>query len=48
MPGVNDVDAPAEARNVYAGDGSLLSSTFEATSNYESRDQIIRIGKAKP
>ena len=27
---------------------SLLSSTFEATSNYESRDQIIRIGKAKP
>lgn len=35
-------------RNVYAGDGSLLSSTFEATSNYESRDQIIRIGKAKP
>ena len=35
-------------RNVYAGDGTLLSSTFEATSNYESRDQIIRIGKAKP
>ena len=36
------------SRNVYAGDGSLLSSTFEATSNYGSRDQIIRIGKAKP
>lgn len=31
-------------RNVYAGDGSLISSTFEATSNYAARDEIIKVG----
>ena len=28
-------------RNVYSADGTLLSSNFEATSNYKSRDRII-------
>lgn len=28
-------------RNVYAGDGTLLSSTYEATSRYKSRNRII-------
>ncbi len=33
-------------RNVYAGDGTLLSSTYEATSNYKSRNRIVLVGKA--
>lgn len=33
-------------RNVYAGDGTLLSSTYEATSRYKSRNRIILVGKA--
>ena len=35
-------------RNVYAGDGSLLSSTFEATSNYESRDRSSASARQSP
>ena len=31
-------------RNVYAGDGTLLSSNFEADSYYEMRNQIILVG----
>lgn len=31
-------------RNVYAGDGTLISSTFEAASNYAVRDEIIKVG----
>ena len=33
-------------RNVYNGDGTLLSSTPEAKSNYSSRNQIILVGTA--
>ncbi len=33
-------------RNVYAGDGTLLSSTYEATSRYKSRNRIVLVGKA--
>ena len=33
-------------RNVYAGDGTPLSSTYEATSRYKSRNRIILVGKA--
>ena len=33
-------------RNVYAGDGTLLSSTYEATSNYRMRNRIVLVGKA--
>ena len=32
-------------RNVYAGDGTLLSSTFEASSDYESRDRIYQVDR---
>ena len=32
-------------RNVYAGDGTLISSTFEATSDYEKRDQIFEVDR---
>lgn len=32
-------------RNVYAGDGTLLSSTYEATSNYKARNRIVLVGK---
>lgn len=36
-------------RNVYSGDGTLLRSTVEATSNYKRRDKIIIVGPtAKP
>lgn len=35
-------------RNVYAGDGTLLSSAAEALSDYKSRDQIILVGTADP
>lgn len=35
-------------RNVYDGSGNLLSSTFEAESNYDSRDKIVEVGKQKP
>ncbi len=36
-------------RNVYAGDGTLLSSNFEADSYYEMRPQIILVGtKQRP
>ncbi|MBQ0037357.1 MAG: VanW family protein [Clostridiales bacterium] len=34
-------------RNVYSGDGELISSTFEDSSNYEARDQIIKVGTKK-
>ncbi len=30
-------------RNVYAGDGTLLSSVLESTSDYESRDRIYEV-----
>ena len=33
-------------RNVYSGDGTLLSSTYEATSNYKARNRIVLVGKA--
>lgn len=33
-------------RNVYAGDGTLLSSEKEALSDYKSRDKIILVGTA--
>ena len=33
-------------RNVYSGDGTLISSTFEASSNYKARDRIVLVGKA--
>ena len=33
-------------RNVYSGDGKLISSTFEASSNYKARDRIVLVGKA--
>lgn len=33
-------------RNVYAGNGTLLSSTYEATSRYKSRNRIVLVGKA--
>lgn len=33
-------------RNVYNGDGKLVSSTFEASSDYKSRDKIILRGPA--
>ena len=32
-------------RNVYAGDGTLISSTFEATSDYEKRDRIYEVDR---
>ena len=35
-------------RNVYAGDGTLLSSTLESVSDYDSRDRIILVGKTPP
>ena len=31
-------------RNVYDGAGNLISSTLEARSNYQSRDEIILVG----
>lgn len=31
-------------RNLYDGEGNLISSTLEATSNYQSRDKIILVG----
>lgn len=31
-------------RNVYSGDGKLISSTLEATSDYKSRNEIILVG----
>ena len=33
-------------RNIYAGDGTLISSTLEAKSDYKSRNQIIQVGIA--
>lgn len=35
-------------RNVYSANGTLLSSTFEAVSDYKSRDKIVLVGKAAP
>ena len=35
-------------RNVYAGDGTLLSSNVEADSYYEMRNQIILVGTKEP
>ena len=35
-------------RNVYDGNGNLISSSFEAESNYDSRDKIVEVGKQKP
>ena len=32
-------------RNIYAGDGTLISSTFEATSDYEKRDRIYEVDR---
>ena len=32
-------------RNVYSGDGKLISSTFEANSNYKARNRIVLVGK---
>jgi len=32
-------------RNIYSGNGTLLSSTFEASSDYEKRDAIYKVGK---
>jgi vancomycin resistance protein YoaR len=31
-------------RNIYAGDGTLLSSTEEAVSDYNARNKIIKVG----
>ena len=31
-------------RNVYAGDGTLISSKFEATSDYKSRNRVVLVG----
>lgn len=31
-------------RNVYSGNGDLISSTFEASSDYCARDEIIKVG----
>ena len=31
-------------RNIYKGDGTLISSTQEAKSNYKSRNEIIMVG----
>lgn len=52
-PGVREVEQTAYTgylvktyRNVYAGDGTLLSSDYEATSRYNARNRIIRVGKA--
>ena len=33
-------------RNIYDGDGNLISSTLEATSSYKSRNEIILVGIA--
>ena len=33
-------------RNVYSGDGKLISSTFEANSNYKARNRIVYVGKS--
>ena len=35
-------------RNVYDGNGNLISSSFEAESNYDSRDKIVEVGKQEP
>lgn len=35
-------------RNLYDGAGNLISSTFEATSNYKSRNRVILRGPALP
>ena len=35
-------------RNVYAGDGTLISSEFEAVSNYQMRPTIYRVGPKAP
>lgn len=35
-------------RNVYDGNGNLISSNFEAESSYDSRDKIVEVGKQKP
>ena len=32
-------------RNIYAGDGTLISSTFEASSDYEKRDRIYQVDR---
>lgn len=33
-------------RQVYSGDGTLISETREATSKYNARNRIIKVGKA--
>ncbi|SFP78570.1 Vancomycin resistance protein YoaR, contains peptidoglycan-binding and VanW domains [Oscillibacter sp. PC13] len=35
-------------RNLYDGDGNLISSTYEATSDYKVRDKVILKGPALP
>lgn len=34
-------------RNVYSANGTLLSSTFEAVSDYKSRDKIVLVGQGR-
>ena len=52
-PGERKVEQPAYTgykvktyRNVYSGDGKLISSTFEANSNYKARNRIVYVGKS--
>ena len=33
-------------RQIYSGDGKLLSETLEATSKYNARNRIVKVGKA--
>ena len=51
-PGVEEVEQSPYTgyyvktwRNIYSGDGTLISSELEAISDYRSRDMIIKVGK---
>lgn len=33
-------------RNIYAGNGTLISSSYEATSDYKSRNRVVLVGPA--
>lgn len=51
-PGVQEVEQTPYTgylvktyRQIYSGDGKLISETFEATSKYNARNRIIRVGK---
>lgn len=35
-------------RNIYDGNGNLISSAYEATSDYKSRDRVTLVGPAAP